>query len=52
LKRNQSVIVDLMYGQFKSKVQCPNESCGHVSITFDPFSACTVPILNNERKTL
>lgn len=24
LKRNQSIVVDLMYGQFKSMVQCPN----------------------------
>lgn len=24
LKRNQSVVVDLMYGQYKSMVQCPN----------------------------
>lgn len=41
-----------MYGQFKSIVQCPNEQCGHVSVTFDPFSVCSLPILNTASKTL
>lgn len=40
--RNQSIIVDLMHGQYKSKLTCPK--CNKVSITFDPFSSVTLPI--------
>lgn len=39
-KRNQSVIVDNMFGQYKSKLMCPD--CGKVSITFDPALSFTV----------
>ena len=42
LKRNQSVIVDLMHGLFKSTLLCPE--CKEYSITFDPFSFITLPI--------
>lgn len=44
LKRNDSIIVDLFHGQFKSKIICPSQSCGKVSITFDPFQMVSVPI--------
>jgi len=40
--RNQSIIVDLMTGQYKSKVLCPD--CKFESITFDPFITVTLPI--------
>lgn len=50
LKRNQSIIVDLMQGQFKSKVTCPD--CKKESITFDPFLACSIPIPNKEIKSI
>ena len=33
--RNESIIVDLMQGQLKSTVVCPQAECGKVSITFD-----------------
>ena len=33
--RNKSKIVDLFYGQYKSKLHCPK--CNRESITFDPF---------------
>lgn len=46
------MIVDLMYGQFKSVVQCPNEECKFVSITFDPFSVCSLPLVDNSRKNM
>lgn len=49
LKRNQSVIVDMMYGQYKSRLQCPK--CDKISITFDPFLMCPLPIPQNETKT-
>ena len=45
LKRNQSVIIDLLHGQFKSKLVCPD--CGKISITFDPFMSISVPIPSN-----
>lgn len=43
-KRNDSVISDLMVGQFKSTLVCPDKHCGKVSITFDPFLTLSVPI--------
>ena len=42
--RNDSVIIDLMCGQYKSQVQCPIETCGKLSITFDPFISISLPI--------
>ena len=42
LARNRSIIVDLMYGQLKSTVNCL--TCGFVSITFDPFLTLALPI--------
>ena len=44
--RNQSVIVDLMYGQLKSRLHCT--VCDTVSNTFDPFLALSVPIPKNK----
>jgi ubiquitin C-terminal hydrolase len=43
LKRNQSVIVDLFQGQFKSTITC--QSCNHKSTTFDPFSFLSLPLV-------
>ncbi|XP_062130524.1 ubiquitin carboxyl-terminal hydrolase 32 isoform X4 [Drosophila sulfurigaster albostrigata] len=40
--RNQSIIIDLFYGQLKSKVSCL--SCGHESVRFDPFSLLSLPL--------
>jgi len=40
--RNRSVIVDLMYGQLKSRLICT--VCNTVSNTFDPFLALSLPI--------
>lgn len=42
LKRNRSIIVDLMHGQYKSKLVCPD--CHKVSITFDPFCTLSLPV--------
>lgn len=42
LARNRSIIVDLMYGQLKSTVNCL--TCNNVSITFDPFLTLSLPI--------
>jgi len=49
LMRNQSIIVDLMQGQLKSKVVCP--VCSRTSITFDPFMFLSVPVPTDNHKT-
>lgn len=41
-RRNDSIVVDLFQGQYKSKLVCP--VCGKVSITFDPFLYLSVPL--------
>ncbi|KIK61734.1 hypothetical protein GYMLUDRAFT_243413 [Collybiopsis luxurians FD-317 M1] len=41
-RRNDSVIVDLCQGQYRSTLVCPE--CGKVSITFDPFMYLTLPL--------
>ncbi|KAH8551162.1 hypothetical protein BGW37DRAFT_495026 [Umbelopsis sp. PMI_123] len=40
--RNDSVIVDLFQGQFKSRLVC--HECGKVSVTFDPFMYLSLPL--------
>ncbi|CEI91625.1 Putative Ubiquitin carboxyl-terminal hydrolase [Rhizopus microsporus] len=40
--RNDSVIVDLFQGQFKSKLVCAE--CKNVSVTFDPFMYLSLPL--------
>ena len=42
--RNDSIIVDLFQGQYRSTLVCP--ACGKVSIKFDPFMYLTLPIPN------
>ncbi len=42
LTRENSIITDNFYGQFKSKLTCPK--CSKVSITFEPFSNFLVPL--------
>jgi ubiquitin carboxyl-terminal hydrolase 4/11/15 len=41
-QRNDSPIVDLFHGQFKSTITCPE--CLRVSTTFDPFTNLSLPI--------
>lgn len=40
--RNDSVVVDLWQGMYKSTVVCPD--CAVVSVTFDPFMDLSVPL--------
>lgn len=40
--RNQSIVIDLFYGQLKSKVSC--QCCGRESVRFDPFSLLSLPL--------
>lgn len=44
--RNDSVIVDLFQGQYRSTLVCPD--CSKVSIKFDPFMYLTLPIPNKK----
>ena len=49
LRRNQSLIVDLFYGQFKSEILCPDmDKCGFVSKKFDVFTCLSLPITKHE----
>lgn len=48
LKRNRSQIVDLMYGQYRSKLDCP--TCMKVSIIFDPYMIVPLPIPQDSRE--
>ncbi len=48
LSRNQSIIVDLFYGMFKSTVYCINNNCKHISNTFDPYSIISLPLINKK----
>ncbi|KPP76482.1 ubiquitin carboxyl-terminal hydrolase 19-like [Scleropages formosus] len=45
--RNDSFIVDLFQGQYKSKLVCP--ICSKVSITFDPFLYLPVPLPQKQK---
>ncbi|XP_051516080.1 ubiquitin carboxyl-terminal hydrolase 19-like isoform X3 [Myxocyprinus asiaticus] len=45
--RNDSFIVDLFLGQYKSKLVCP--VCSKVSITFDPFLYLPVPLPQKQK---
>ena len=42
LRRNDSVVNDLFFGQMKSHITC--QSCGATSVTFDPFSSLSLPL--------
>ncbi len=50
LRRNQSKINDLMGGQYRSEVKCPD--CNNISVTFDPFLIFAVPIPSCEAKSI
>jgi len=38
LKKNQSIIVDLFGGMFKSTTRCPNPACGKQSVVYETFN--------------
>lgn len=48
LVRNESVIVDLFHGQYKSTLVC--SECKRVSVTFDPFMTLSLPIPGKKEK--
>uniref|UniRef100_A0A674JI72 Ubiquitin carboxyl-terminal hydrolase n=1 Tax=Terrapene triunguis TaxID=2587831 RepID=A0A674JI72_9SAUR len=50
LKRNDSIIVDIFHGLFKSTLVCPE--CAKISVTFDPFCYLTLPLPMKKDRTL
>lgn len=48
LKRENSIIVDLFHGQYKSTIMCPE--CNRISLTYDPFMYLGLPIPTNQNK--
>uniref|UniRef100_A0A8C8EHZ6 Ubiquitin carboxyl-terminal hydrolase n=1 Tax=Oncorhynchus tshawytscha TaxID=74940 RepID=A0A8C8EHZ6_ONCTS len=50
IKRNDSIIVDIFHGLFKSTLVCP--VCTKVSVTFDPFCYLTLPLPMKKERTL
>eukprot|EP00921_Rhytidocystis_pertsovi_P008579 GHVQ01014013.1.p2 GENE.GHVQ01014013.1~~GHVQ01014013.1.p2 ORF type:complete len:973 (-),score=103.36 GHVQ01014013.1:4518-7436(-) len=41
-QRNDSIVVDMFQGQYRSRLQC--SKCSKVSIVFDPFMYLTLPL--------
>lgn len=50
LKRNSSLITDLLAGQYRSEIRCPD--CQKISITFDPFLSLTLQFPRPEKGTI
>ncbi|OMO79890.1 Peptidase C19, ubiquitin carboxyl-terminal hydrolase 2 [Corchorus capsularis] len=48
--RNDSVIVDVCQGQYKSTLVCP--VCNKISITFDPFMYLSLPLPSTITRTM
>ncbi|WOL11391.1 ubiquitin carboxyl-terminal hydrolase 5-like [Canna indica] len=50
IARNDSIIVDVCQGQYKSTLVCP--VCGKVSVTFDPFMYLSLPLQSASSRTM
>ncbi|KAF7828086.1 ubiquitin carboxyl-terminal hydrolase 9 [Senna tora] len=50
MARNDSLIVDVCQGQYKSTLVCP--ICGKISITFDPFMYLSLPLPSTVTRTM
>lgn len=48
--RNDSIIVDICQGQYKSTLICP--VCDKISITFDPFMYLSLPLPSTVNRTM
>ena len=49
-KREDSIIVDLFHGQFKSKITC--EKCSNISINYEPFIFLGLPIPEKKNRMI
>ncbi|KAL9425121.1 hypothetical protein AB3S75_032119 [Citrus x aurantiifolia] len=50
IARNDSIIVDVCQGQYKSTLVCP--VCNKVSVTFDPFMYLSLPLQATTTRTM
>ncbi|KAK6119833.1 hypothetical protein DH2020_046428 [Rehmannia glutinosa] len=50
LARNDSIIVDVCQGQYRSTLVCP--LCRKVSVTFDPFMYLSLPLPSSSMRTM
>ncbi|EPS63126.1 ubiquitin carboxyl-terminal hydrolase, partial [Genlisea aurea] len=50
LARNDSIIVDVCQGQYRSTLVCP--ICRKVSVTFDPFMYLSLPLPSTSSRTM
>ncbi|KAF8391515.1 hypothetical protein HHK36_023820 [Tetracentron sinense] len=50
IARNDSIIVDVCQGQYKSTLVCP--VCGKISVTFDPFMYLSLPLQSTTTRTM
>ncbi|KAM7499981.1 hypothetical protein LguiA_024395 [Lonicera macranthoides] len=50
LARNNSIIVDMCQGQYRSTLFCP--VCKKLSVTFDPFMYLSLPLLSRMMRTM
>ncbi|KAL0459983.1 UNVERIFIED_CONTAM: Ubiquitin carboxyl-terminal hydrolase 8 [Sesamum latifolium] len=50
LARNDSIIVDVCQGQYRSTLVCP--VCKKVSVTFDPFMYLSLPLPSTSTRTM
>ncbi|KAF3785485.1 Ubiquitin carboxyl-terminal hydrolase 8 [Nymphaea thermarum] len=50
LARNDSIIVDVCQGQYRSTLVCP--VCSKVSVTFDPFMYLSLPLPSTTTRTM
>lgn len=50
IARNDSIIVDVCQGQYKSTLVCP--VCNKVSVTFDPFMYLSLPLQPTTNRTM
>ncbi|XP_058199784.1 ubiquitin carboxyl-terminal hydrolase 5 isoform X1 [Rhododendron vialii] len=50
ISRNDSIIVDVCQGQYKSTLVCP--ACNKISVTFDPFMYLSLPLQSTTTRTM
>lgn len=50
IARNDSIIVDVCQGQYKSTLVCP--VCNKISVTFDPFMYLSLPLQSTITRTM
>ena len=44
LGRNQSILVELFYGQFQHRTYCPNKQCQNIITRYEPYFSISLPL--------